>query len=370
MVDLRQEGLLEVASADRAVSAQLAEGRKATPIKWWAGIGVACLLLFAYLLTAWVVSGDFKTTPVGDDPVPGSMKFFAILVQVLAPAGFIAMAVKFIALPLKRERRIPFDGLLLLGLGTVVWQDPLSLYTQAWGTYNTYFVNFGSWAMHIPGWGAPGVNNLGEPVFFLFAYMTLLLPVAFFCCWLMRRAKDRWPEIGTVGLVGIALAAGWMLDLLLEGAFAYTGLYNFAGVPGPKLFEGTYHAFPLIEAPLMGTYFAAIACLRFFVNDKGESIAERGADKLAIVGRKKTLVRFLAIAGVLNVAFLAAYNLPFQWLDTRLSAWPADIQSRSYFRSEMCGPGTGRHCSAPFVPIPTMNSGHLDARGRYVPAER
>ena len=335
-----------------------------TPVKWWAVAGGVFIALQLYIYLAWIISGDAVPTPVGPDAVPLGMKVAAIFVQVLCPTALAFLGWRTIVVPLRREGRVSFDGVLLLALLTVIWQDPLSLYTQAWGSYNAYLTNFGCWATHIPGWLAPNVNHLAEPTWFLFGYSSIVLPVGMVLCWFMRTAKRRWPNISNVRLIAGCFLAGWVTDLLLEGAFALTGLYNFGGVWGPKLFAGHFYAFPLIEAPLMGSFFAMIAVLRYFRDDKGDSFAERGATELRVSRGRATGIRFLALAGAVNILFLATYNIPFQWLGAHNSAWPKDVTSRSYFNYLCDGPGTGYACSGPGVPIPRPDSAHIGEDGK------
>lgn len=342
--------------------------RPTAAIGWWAAAGGGFVLLMAYVMIAWVASGNAVRTPVGPDPVPEYMRVSAIVVQVGAPLALLVLLAGLVLAPLRRGEGIPFDGLMLLAMGTIVWQDPLSLYTQAWGAYNTTLINFGSWATQIPGWQAPNVNHLCEPVLFLTAYMSLIWPIGLLVSTVIRRAARRWPGLGTPALLGIGIGFGWVLDLLLEGAFALTGLYVFAGVPGPKVFAGHYYQFPLFEMVTMGTFFGALGAVRYFRDDRGNAICERGIERLRLSGARRTIVRFLALAGLLNVLYIATYNGPFQWADTHLSAWPRDITSRTYFLDRICGRGTDYACPGPAVPIPRPHSAHLDPQGQLVRA--
>lgn len=344
------------------------EARKFVPVKWWAVLGAGFIAVMVYLMTAWILSDDFATTPTGPDPVPGYMKLSAILVQIICPALLIGLLIKYVVLPLKRERTIPFDGVLLLALITLIWQDVLLGYTASWGSYNAYLINFGSWGPQIPGWVQPNGENIAEPVFFMAAYPALVLPLGMACCWVMRKTKERWPRTGTVGVIAAGLGTGMVLDFVFEMPFAFTGLYNFGGIPGPRLFADHYYVFPLVEVLIMGSLLAGVGALRYFRDDKGNSVVERGIDTLKTSGARKTVVRVLAIAGFVNVLYLVGFNLPFQWLTTHSAAWPEDTTSRSYFRSELCGEGTGYHCSGPTVPIPRPDSAHVDEDGQLVPA--
>ena len=51
----------------------------------------------------------------------------------------------FIIRPWRRERRITLDGMLLVSMGLLFFQDPLLNYFNTWCTYNTWLFNRGSW---------------------------------------------------------------------------------------------------------------------------------------------------------------------------------------------------------------------------------
>lgn len=343
------------------------EPRHAAPVKWWAGLGAASIAFFVYLVIAWFASGDAHRTPTGVNPEPTALKVCAIIGETAFWPVLGFLLVRFVLIPVRRDGRISFDGLLVLAIPVLLWQDPLSLYTQSWGGYNAYLVNLGSWATQIPGWQAPNANRLAEPILFMIpAYETAFVGAALLGSTLMRRVRGRWPQLGNVAVVAICAAAMWTLDLVLEGTFVRTGLFNFAGFPGPRLFAGHYYQFPLYEAMTMGSMFTFLACVRFFRNDRGESLADRGLDQLTAHGWRRTAARWLALCGVVTVGYVAFYNLPLQWVGTHAS-WVKDVVDRSYFTDGICGPGTGYACPGTRVPIPRMHSAHLDPSGHLQP---
>ena len=57
----------------------------------------------------------------------------------------------FLVRPWRRERRITLDGMLLVSMGLMFFQDPLLNYFNTWCTYNTWLCNRGSWSSNIPG---------------------------------------------------------------------------------------------------------------------------------------------------------------------------------------------------------------------------
>jgi hypothetical protein len=98
-----------------------------------------------------------------------------------------------------------------------------------------------------------------------------------------------------------------------------------------------------------------MALIRFYMNDRGETIVERGIDRVRTSVRTKTAVRFLALSGVMNLPYLFTYNLPMGYWALNQSTWPAEVQQRSYYTYGVRGPGTDYACSGPGVPIPKAN---------------
>jgi hypothetical protein len=133
----------------------------------------------------------------------------------------------------------------------------------------------------------------------------------------MRRAKARWPGLGTAGIIGVAMVFCMAFDFVLETIWMRLGIYTYAGsIRWLTLFSGHYYQFPIYEVVFAGGMFTAFACVRYFQNDKGLSVAERGVDELRVSRRARTSLRFLAIVGIINVLMLVTYNLPMQWLRT------------------------------------------------------
>ncbi len=183
----------------------------------------------------------------------------------------------------------------------------------------------------------------------------------------MRRAKSRWPNIGTTGIIGVALVFCMAFDFVIEAIWLRLGIYTYAGSIGwLTIFKGRYYQFPIYEVVLAGGMFAAFACLRYFKDDKGRSVAERGIDDVKGSTRKRTTIRLLATIGIVNVLMIVTYSLPMQWFGTHADSWPEDITSRSYLTNGLCGPETDYACSGPGVPIPRPDSAHLDPDGNLV----
>jgi hypothetical protein len=109
-----------------------------------------------------------------------------------------------------------------------------------------------------------------------------------------------------------------------------------------------------------------LALVRFHVNDRGETIAERGISRLRLGAGKEATLRFLAVAGVANVLFFGLYNVPVAIIVAHGSAWPKDEQQRSYLTNLICGAGTDRLCPDPKLPLVRSGGIYINAAGKVV----
>lgn len=98
-------------------------------------------------------------------------------------------------------------------------------------------------------------------------------------------------------------------------------------------------------------WFTVLGAFRYFRNDKGQTFAERGAEKLTkATPTRRAGLRVLAVIGACN-ALTLAYYVPTYWLAIHSDEWPADITSRSYY-THVCGNGTDTACPSQKIPIP------------------
>jgi Spirocyclase AveC-like len=330
------------------------------PIVWWATIGGICLAFALYLLIAWVTGPYFEHVPSGPSVPPLWMRVILISWQAIGIPVALGLIYWFLIRPWRRERRITFDGLLCLSALMVVWQDPLSSYFNHWYTYNSYLVNYGSWVKEVPGWmsySEPGSMDVEPIIWTPFLYVYLFFGGAVFGCWVMRKANERWPQMGSMGLILFALLAGMLVDFVAEGLLIMpAGVYTYAG-GHLAIFPEAYHKFPLTETVTVGAIIAGLAALRFFKDDRGHTVVERGVEKLKVGEGGRSVVRFLAIFGITNVLVLACYNIPNSIIGAHSTSWPKDLQQRSYLTDYLCGAGTDRACPGKTVPLSRSNDG-------------
>jgi len=324
------------------------------PVKVWAAAGGFVLAFIAYVLLRWVTGPFFKTVPSGPSDPPGWMKANLIFWQVVSPLAAVALIYWFVVRPWLRERQLGTDGVMIIAFSTLWFQDPLCNLSGSWVTYNTWMFNMGSWHANVPGsvtFAAPG-QMLAEPLLlipFLYVYFFWLACVG--GGWVMRRLAARRPGTSKVRLVGGCFVAVLAFVFVLEGLIWMPGgAWTLAGGHFPVMFAGTYHQFAINEWVPVSATLTAIACIRYFTDDRGRTIAERGVDTLKISNTKKLVLRILAVIGCVHAAMFACYVLPNLYAGMTTQQWPADVQKRSYFTDYICGDGTNRACPGPQIP--------------------
>ncbi|MHB8694449.1 MAG: spirocyclase AveC family protein [Solirubrobacteraceae bacterium] len=330
-------------SADDAVHAS-----RRAPVVWWAAVGVIALAFQAYLMVKWVTGPYFKNVPSGPSVPPTWMRVTLVTGEVISPLIALVVIYRTLVRPWMRDRAIATDGLLCLAFLAIVWQDPISNYAAPYLTYNSYLLNMGSWVQGIPGWGTashPGAMTVDPVLFSAPNYVFATLFMAILGGKYLDAIGRRAPRVSNAGRVAILFGTMLIVWPIIEGGM-YTPLGFFAFPGGAfSLFPDAYDKYPLPQVLCAAAYMVGFTALRYFKNDKGQTIAERGVDRLRVGIRSRTALRLLALVGVSNLIYLATYNIPLAaWTGATTGAWPADLQSRSYLTDYICGDGTNRLC--------------------------
>lgn len=325
------------------------------PVKVWAVVGFVIFVFEAWVILRWVTGPFFKTVPVGPSEVPGYMKVAMMFWQVISIPAALGMLYWYVVRPWRRDRHIGVDGMLCIAFATMWFQDPLSGYFGNWFTYNAWQVNYGSWTNSIPGWlgyGTPG-HMVIEPVLTIPAlYVYFHFLGAVLGCVIMRRVQRRFPGGGRVVQLAACFVVLALFDVFFEVLWMpLTGMYAYPGSHGPHLFPGTFHQYPLHEAVFAAADLTFFAYVRNFLNDRGESIADRGIDGVKSSALRKNALRAFAMIGVVQVGFFVTFSMGSLWIGAHASSWPEDLQKRSYFTDGICGAGTDRVCPGPNVPL-------------------
>ncbi|AEV74492.1 hypothetical protein MycrhN_3983 [Mycolicibacterium rhodesiae NBB3] len=336
----------------------------------WAAFGGALLVFQLFVWIRWITGPYFERVPAGPTDPPTYMKILLTTNGIVMCVGLPVVIWWFIIRPWVRERRITLDGILFVSCALFFFQDPLLNYFNTWCTYNTWLWNRGSWSSHIPGWVSPESpgRQVAEPLLINATGYGMVVVLAIVGCWFMRKIKARWPGISNVRLIMVTYAAAIVADFIMEACFLLPfGLYTYPGaIRSVSIFAGTYHQWPIYEGLMWGGVMTALSCLRFFTDDKGRTVVERGLDQIKGGFAKQQIIRCLAIFAAVSACFFFFYNVPAQWFGMHADPWPEDHQKRSYFNGGICGDGTDVPCPDPALPIPTKHSGYINVDGELV----
>jgi len=343
-------------------------------IAYWAIAGGLLVCFIGYVWCRWITGPYFETVPAGPTKAPGWMMVTLVVWQIcglFVAAGFLY---GFLARPLIRERRLTADGLLIVAFCTLWFQDPLSAYFGHWFVYNANLVNYGFWVADVPGWNSfaqPGAM-IPEPILLIGpVYVRFVMISTLIGCWAMRTAKSRWPALSGIGLVAICFGVMCAMDIVAEGLVLLPlSFWEYPGGPG-LMFSDAYHKFPINELLTIGALMTCMSALRYFKDDRGYTLVERGAERVASPARRNVM-RLLAVTFAAHSIVFICYNLPNALVGAHSTEWPSDLRKRSYFTNGICGAGTGPACPGPGVPL-DRNRGdgvaHVTPDGKVVAPE-
>lgn len=331
---------------------------RSTPIVLWAAAGSLILAFQIYVLTKWVTGPYFVPTPTGPDAISRATQLYFLFLQTAIPLGALFCIVKWVLLPRLRTGRFSTDGrLFLAGLLIFFWDMSMN-YSETTLLYNSHLLNFGAWTLGSwPMWFSPAANRLPEPILVtLPGYTALVTTQAIFVCWLLRRAKSRWPQLGTFSCLLLIVVGCACVDTVIECLLIRTGVYAYPGaIRSFALFPGHTYQFPLNEGIFFGGLgVGSMAALLFFRDDKGNTWAERGIESLRIGATAKGWLRSFAIFGYCHLMFILLYAVPMQFFSIHSGPYPEGYPS--YMINGMCVYGPEQdQCPGPGIALPRID---------------
>lgn len=330
---------------------------KTEPVVYWAIVGLIISAFWVWVTVKWVTGPYFTPTLPGPTAQPEWQGTAQWIFQIVCILALFVVGYFVIVKPWRQERKFTTDGGLFIAYFTMYLQDQITFMGGGyWFTYNAHVFNMGSWFPEIPGWMAfaqPG-QTAGEPILMMgpgYAYFFIIM--TFLGMWIMRRFKEFWPWMTTPMLFFCVIIATGLMDMVIEvgfwiplGFYAYT----YGGIL-PMIHKGTVQQFPLAEALGIGVLSMFIVALRYYTDDKGHTLVERGLDKVTTSPVKQAFLRLFALIAAIQLIFFFLYNVPMYNLGAWSRDWPESIQERSYFMNGICGTGTPRACRTSDTPI-------------------
>jgi hypothetical protein len=235
-------------------------------------------------VVAWLADGPAAITQFRE---PGSgMAVTARMLEIAVVLVAVVVA-RHVVRGCLRERRLTFDAMFCIAGAVTMLLDPTTNFLQPVFFYNSNFVNLGSWCGHLPGVVNPDCGGLPQPVLFDFlVYTFALLPAAALLGGLMRRFG-----------VGRGLLCAVAVELVVEIAAVMLHVWGYPGSPAWTSITGDGHRLPLHSVAGGTIFFFSLTALRFFRDDTGRSIAERGT--------RRVVISQLALIGAFQLALLA-----------------------------------------------------------------
>ena len=296
----------------------------------WAMWGV--LLLIAQIYT-WV--GFFGHGPVSAVP-EGEFKpltYWAARVVEVMNWTVLIFAISYVVRQCRRERRFTFDAQFCVAGALTYWCDPIVEFFQPIFFNTSYYVNVRDWTGFMPFIVNPDAGQILEPYLAYFPiYAGGFLSCAITLNALMHKVKARNPNVTIFSLFALGFVIGAVLEIIMELIWLRFELISYPGAPD---FLAVYVGdlkMPFIEWVTAGVVFASFSLVRFYVNDKGERITERGLERFPVPLRR--VISTLAMMAILNTlmitvsladAFVGLYSAPYRAQPAHLLVGACDV---------------------------------------------
>jgi hypothetical protein len=280
-------------------------------LSFWSVLGAVVVAFAVYSWIRWAFSSEFTPPPTGSDDY--SALWYLRTLEVVSMTAVLLMLWFWVVRPWRRDRHVPLDGKILLGMMFAYVVDPtLNIFNHSFAM-NAHSVSFGSWAESIPVFPSPGQERFAEGLLWapqLYMYFGLLAAMA--GCWLLDRLRGRFPTWSTPRIYAIVFVIFMVGDCVAELALlVYPQVYVFPGVPEHfSLFAGELYQFPLYQSVFAAVFASMVTWLRDSRDSSGRSAVERGVDDLDVSPLRRRAMSFLAVTGFCTVSALG-YFLPY-----------------------------------------------------------
>jgi Spirocyclase AveC-like len=327
-------------------------GAATTTLMLMAWTGAAFIAITIWIWLRWITSTQFRPVDPGPDPIPRYEYLMLVGLQIAGALLTVWLVWYYVIKPRLRTGKFSSDAIIVLVLPLMCFQDPFFNYSQNWFTYNAYLLNMGAWTGDIvPGWlGAHG-DRFAEPFVVGYGYLFWIFSVMLFGSWCFDKFRQIWPSISRARFLLLCLLFCTLLDFAIEYACVRVGWYAMPGAwQAVSLHAGTRYQISGIEVLMVGFQTTWWVAFRYFKDDRGYTIAEKGIDSLKLSPLKHFWLRYFAVAGALGLIGLI-YTIPIQWQAQHTDVWPPGIPSyfttvcpEYKFDRKLCGgPGVPMH---------------------------
>jgi hypothetical protein len=223
-----------------------------------------------------------------------------------------------------REKRklFTFDVLFCLAGLSMIWASSMVNVFMPMFAFSSNWVNLNDMCGNLPGVVNTQCGRSPNPVLFVGLLETFgLLAIAMLLGAIATRIRRRWPSISNARLFGCILLGGMSIVLLEPIVIIPLHLWTYPGTPISLTIGGKAWRYPMFpEIFCFGFMLGIPAAVRFFRDDKGQTIVERS---LAHYPRRiQTLVAGLALYTIAQFAVIGCATAPLWPLAFHQSQWP------------------------------------------------
>ena len=300
---------------------------------WAQVLAVWGLILLVAQIYTWV--GFFSHGPVSVEPegpyqplTYWGARFFEVL-------GWSTLFIVLTAVIRRcmRERRLTFDAKFCIAGLLTYWCDPMVEFIQPIFFNSAYYVNVRDWTGFVPFIINPDAGRILEPYLaYIPIYTVGFLTYAMFLNNLMRRVENRFHNVSAAGLFCVAFVAGAIVEIIAEVIWLRLELISYPGAPDFLAIYVGDLKMPWIEWFTGGLLFSTFSLVRYYVDERGNRITERGLDNYS--PRLQAAVSTLAMVAILNSlmisvslmdAFVGLYSSPYRPQPAHLLVGACDV---------------------------------------------
>lgn len=266
-------------------------------------LAVPLIAYQAWTLVAWIASDPHVVTK-GRDAFSMSW-WWARGIEV----GAVLLALTLLYQAIRESRRIgkpSFELKLWIALLLTSFWDSFTNVIQPIWFYSSNFVNLNEWWGHAPGFVSPAAGHEPFPIIALvFLYPCFVLESRLAAKgW--AAVKRRHPDISAARLLGVGLCLALVVGAGISWMFVFPHLWAGPGM-GVMIVDTDTYRWSIAEFLYVGVWSTAVCSLRYFVDESGRTLAERGLEHLSTI--KQSIVSTMAMTAWCSIAVIAFSSL-------------------------------------------------------------
>ncbi len=270
-------------------------------------VGFVFVFWQGWTWVSWLAAGPHSITQFRD--TNSASWYGARVFEGVAVVISIAV-LTFVVRRCRREHRLTWDAKLIIAGAATMWLDSFTNVLAPLFMYSSNWVNLNTPAGSMPLAVNPDIGRLPWPILYLGLIYTFgLLAFAMVMTWAMRAFRRRWPALSVAKLIGLVFLLGVVVDIAMEIPMYRLRLWAYPGSPDfLALWSKDGMKLPLlVEVLPAGVAFATMGALRYFRDDMGRGVTERGLERHHPLTR--SVISILALIAIMNGVWFVATSV-------------------------------------------------------------